>query len=426
MNINWNANITPVAKGNKLFEIFDICSYQKIVDEYIKLDSAQKSIYKGQEDYVVQHGGPDLSSLNRNYKKMRDEIDSRLSSGSIPEILTIDMHLQERLIPDLLCSLENDNYIKEIYPTKKMRVRDGLNTTEANVLMECIRQGRSLLQAGREAGMIAKPLIDFYAASAYAYAIIVINSPLHKSIASLKGSHGHSYDHKNSSIDFGGNVPSGTFLDLLGAIPVAHITTAGINLKYSLIHSIDMVQNNNVSISLLSLLAMVPEINKLYELYDNKHRCVHKLNVDIQTVNAKATYNFYIGDGIHRPNLNNLKEQFKTENIKDNYGSFIVSVAMDDIKDICPTIYQDARGHLWYVESPIEGLVLPEICLHFLIISALCNIMRYSPHEWSNILNNKISSPFSLLISEYIRLFEEKFPMLVVQYLTNYLPILSE
>ena len=76
-------------------------------------------------------------------------------------------------------------------------VRNGLNTGEATILLDCLkRQGRSLLQAGQKAELLAKPLIDFYAASAYAYAIIVINSPLHKSISSLKGSHGHTYNHK--------------------------------------------------------------------------------------------------------------------------------------------------------------------------------------------------------------------------------------
>ena len=88
-------------------------------------------------------------------------------------------------------------------------------------------------------------------------------------------------------------------------------------------------------------------------------------------------------------------------------------------------IYQDIYGKLWYIDSAVEGVVLPEICLHFLIISALCNIMRYSPNEWNDILFNKISSEFSLLIRKYLRLFEQKFPMLVTQYLTNYIPVLS-
>ena len=90
-----------------------------------------------------------------------------------------------------------------------------------------------------------------------------------------------------------------------------------------------------------------------------------------------------------------------------------------------PTIYHDIHGNLWYINQLVEGFHLPEICLHFLIISALCNIMRYSPYEWNNILSNKISSDFSLLISKYLRLFELKYPMLVVQQLTEFLPTIK-
>lgn len=42
-----------------------------------------------------------------------------------------------------------------------------------------------------------------------------------------------------------------------------------------------------------------------------------------------------------------------------------VSVSSEHIADIMPCIYQDLKGQLWYVESPIDGLVLPELCLHF-------------------------------------------------------------
>ena len=62
-----------------------------------------------------------------------------------------------------------------------------------------------------------------------------------------------------------------------------------------------------------------------------------------------------------------------------------------------PEILQEAMGGSVDENLNIttDDLVLPEISLHYLIISALCNIMRYSPHEWSEILNNKISSQFS-------------------------------
>lgn len=357
--------------------------------------------------------------------RLMDEVTARLTSDRLPERLPIDLLTQSDSIQDLLASLENEKYIKEIYKIKKIKVQNGLNTTDAVNLMECIRQGRSLLLAGAHADMLAKPLIDFYAACAYAYAIIVINSPLHKAINTLKGSHGHTYNHATSTVDFGGEIPSGTFLDLLCALPVVQICNYNINLKYSLLPSIDLVQNNSIKLSLPTLLAMVPELNDYYTQFDKEHHLVHKLSIDTGIVNSNVTYNFYIGDGIVKPTRETARKSFGTEQISEGQGNYKISVSAEQISSIMPCIYQDLDSQLWYIESPIEGLVLPELCLHFLIISALCNIMRYSPHEWSNILSNKISSQYSLLISKYLRLFEIKFPMLVAEQITNFVPALS-
>ena len=181
----WHATVTACANSSKLFEPFDIGAFTSLCNQYRTLPSKDKSNYASVDDYVVKHGGPALVHLNRCYMKLVEEINSRLASTSLPERLPIDLLIQKDAVLDLLTSLENENYIKEIYKVKKHKVRDGLNTTEAIYLMDCIKQGRSLFQAGACADMIAKPLIDFYAACAYAYAIIVINSPLHKSIKTL-------------------------------------------------------------------------------------------------------------------------------------------------------------------------------------------------------------------------------------------------
>lgn len=165
---------------------------------------------------------------------------------------------------------------------------------------------------------------------------------------------------------------------------------------------------------------MIPELVDFYKRIDTKHQVVHELNIDTSVVNSKIRYNFYIGNGISKPNKEKLESCFKAEQIEDNHGSYIVSIDAEQLHCISPIIYQDIRGMLWYIETPIDGLYIPEICLHYLIISALCNIMRYSPHEWSLILNNKVSPQYALLINRYIRLFEIKFPMLVVKHLTDY------
>ena len=420
MNTEWGATIAHHHNGTKLFEKFDLRKYTMLASEYASLDNDKKAQFKGKEDFITKQAEITLSSLNRNYLKLTDEINERINSADVPELLNIDYLVDNKTVIDLLTSIENEDYIKDLYRRKKLKVVSGLNTTEATILMECMKQGRSLLEAGQHADILAKPLIDFYAATAYAYALIVINSPLHKSINSLKGSHGHTYNHLKGTVDFGGDIPSGTFLDMLCAFPVAQIHAENTDIKYSVLDSIDVVQNNSICLSLTTLLSMVPELTDFYKRIDIEHQVVHKLNIDTSVANSKISYNFYIGNGISKPDKEKLKSCFKTEKIKDNQGSYIVSIDADQLHCVSPIIYQDIRGMLWYIEMPIDGLYIPEICLHYLIISALCNIMRYSPHEWSLILNNKVSPQYALLINRYIRLFEIKFPMLVVKHLTDY------
>ena len=139
--MSWSATISPCAKGSKLFESFDMDFYNKKCAEYDALPQTEKGKYKSRDAYVVIQGGPNLTALNKAYLKLNNEIDSRLKDSSIPERLSIDLLIQQNAVLDLLSSLENENYIKDIYKEKKHRVRNGLNTADAIELMDCIRQG---------------------------------------------------------------------------------------------------------------------------------------------------------------------------------------------------------------------------------------------------------------------------------------------
>ncbi len=425
MELAWIAEATPPSGTNSIFEVFDIEEYVRIQSQFKNLSSIEKTKYKDVKRYIVASGGIDLTPKMENYKKLYEEISANLDKDEYPDILLMDMYSEKETIMDLLTSLENENYIKSLYKRKKLKVINGLKTDTAIKLMDSIRQGRSLLQAARSSNMLSKPLIDFYAASAYAYASIVINSPLHKSFDSLKGSHGHTYDHLTGTVQFGGRIPSGTFIDLLISLYLFPIVTGDIKFKCSTMSSLAFVQEREIKISLIALLSSVPELKSQVMKIDVAQNIIHKLSIRSDIVKNKVVYKFVIGDGNLKPEENILKSVFKVPNIEEANGRFIINVSVDKILDITPTIYQDMNGGLWYIEPLIEGLYLPEICLHFLIISALCNIMRYSPHEWNNILSNKISSDFSLLISKYLRLFEIKYPMLVVQQLTTFLPIIQ-
>lgn len=261
MKTEWKVDDKEYEKQSILFEKCDINEYNNAAKAYKDLPKSEKSNYKGRDSYISKVYGISLSSSNFKYMRLMKEANLRIKSDKIPEILNIDPILDKRMVRDLLSSLENVEYIKNLYKEKKLDVTSGLNTSEASILLDCMRQGRIMLEAGEKADMLAKPLIDFYAATAYAYSIIVMNSPMHKSIKTLKGSHGHTYNHEKSSIDFGGEIPNGTFLDMLCAFPVAHVYSENIKLNYSVIDSIDYIQKHSISLSLTTLLSMVPELN---------------------------------------------------------------------------------------------------------------------------------------------------------------------
>lgn len=425
MEINWIAQATNMKSSNISIEKYDVQKFLELSKQYEQLSGSEKGKYRGVENYIAQNGGPTLSSAQKNYKKILEEIEKHNEAQDYFDILPVDIYSEKETIMDLLASLENENYIKEIYKTKKLCSNGGLNTNNAINLMDCIRQGRSLLESSKSANMISKPLIDFYAASAYAYATIVINSPLHKSLESLKGSHGHTYNHKNGTIEFGGNVPSGTFVDLMISNYLPQVVAEETRFRYNVLPSLFFIQENEIKISLIALLSTVPELQDQSKRISCSKKLVYDLSIKSGVEKGKVTYTFQIGDGINKPDYSKLEKVFPNSTIKEENGKYVVNVPSGNVEKISPTIYHDIYGKLWYVESLIDGMYLPEICVHFLIISALCNIMRYSPHEWNNIVSNKISSDFSLLISKYLRLFDLKYPMLLVQQLTNFLPVIK-
>ena len=96
--------------------------YNKLRDEFFQLPNCQKSSYAGAEDYIVKNGGPELKSLNKNYKLLIEETEKRLSSQNKPELYNIDTFSRNESIQDLLSSLENDEYIKRIYRSKKKHI----------------------------------------------------------------------------------------------------------------------------------------------------------------------------------------------------------------------------------------------------------------------------------------------------------------
>ena len=112
---NWTVQMIPAPNSNKLFVACDLEKYNEKRKEYDSLSKDEKGKYKGADDYVAKNGGPKLDPLNKNYKLLIDEINSRLSSKQVPEIFEIDSLSYGQVMEDLLSSLENEDHIKDVY-----------------------------------------------------------------------------------------------------------------------------------------------------------------------------------------------------------------------------------------------------------------------------------------------------------------------
>ena len=112
MNNQWSASATPVQNGSRLFDPFDVDTYKQAFQDFNALCIEDKKKYKGVEEYITQKTGIVCTPLNQNYKKLHEEIISRLSNPLAIEPLVIDTVFQRDLIINLLLSLENENYIK--------------------------------------------------------------------------------------------------------------------------------------------------------------------------------------------------------------------------------------------------------------------------------------------------------------------------
>lgn len=425
MDLNWHVQSRQANNPQAVVSTFDFEEYDKYLSQFANMKVQEKSQHKSAELFYTKVTGKTLDPLMRKYAMFMQEWHKQQAEDQALINLRIDSYTQRDTLLDLLRSFENINHIKKIYKEKKHNVSsDGVNSTTSEFIIDSLRQGRSLLEAGQNADLLTKPLIYFYAATAYSYAIIILNSPIHKGFESLKGSHGHSYYHMNETMEFGGDSPTGTFTDLLFAQFIERIYFGKTYISYSLLRSLDYIQSNNISISILALLSMVPEIKDYYQKVNSKSS-VYNLDIETEVSNSLVQYIFKIGNNENRPAKTVVESSFPSSIISENQGKWEVKVKAQDISDIKATIYSDCYNKLWYIESPISEICIPEFCLHYLIISGFSNIMRYNPHEWGNILSNKTSPEFSLLVRRYIRVFEQKFPILLTQLISSYRPQLS-
>ena len=367
---------------------------------------------------------------SRNYYLLRKEIEARLVAEDPSKLLPInDLHFEHSIL-ELVENMENTEHIRELYKLRKRAVGEsknsGINTEEAARIKNCMRQGRELYLAGKAGSLMVKPLNYFYSLTAYAYALITLNNPVRFSLESLPGSHGLNYIPDGMKTQIGGDMPQGTFSDLLCSFPTLNIRNAEFSLQQDASASLLAFFNTRHTVGVGTLLSMIPEIREYFRIATGEIGRTHPLSISMGKSERSVVWEFQIGDGERRPESLDIENSFKGFEISERYGKYVIKVPASDASRLCASVYCDVRGNLWYIENPFYPVVIPEICVHFMLTSTLSNLMRYSPDHWGSVLLNETNSDQSLITRKYLSAFENKFPMLILRSVSKYFPYVVE
>lgn len=401
-----------------------------IATKWRELPPDQKEAYRNQRSYEEQEGAPNLKDPElipaRNVSLLRKEVKKRIDSNNILKLLPIDSLDFDDSVLELAETLENVPDLRKVYKLRKMATgsseNSGINSEEAARLKNCFSQGRELYLAGKQGSLMVKPLNFFYALTAYSYGAIVLNNPLRYRKDMIPGSHGMSYLPDVVQAQFGGDSARGTFSDLVTASPTQLVKTPSIEFNVDCTDSIIEFYKTRFSVSLGTLLSLVPEMTDYYKLTTGRDSRCHPIEIASANDPRNLTWEFHIGDGERRPSLESIENAFKGFDRVDRHGKIVVTVPASQAFSIRAAIYTDIRGNLWYIDNPFFPVILPEIAVHFLITSTYSNIMRYRPDEWGNVLLNDVSSSISLLTRHYFSSFQRKFFVVILRAVSRYVP----
>lgn len=252
-----------------------------------------------------------------------------------------------------------------------------------------------------------------------------MSNPFRYSLDTLTGHHGLDYVHDEHSIKLGGDVPYGTFTDLLLSFPASYFidenNTHIIKNNYKSIK--DFFESNN-KIKLGSIFTYLPELSSYSSDFLNLAKRAFPIKIKSVSLGTVVGYELIIGDGKINLDENKFDTLIKIKNEKIN-GRLKYLVPMDAFSELNLTLMQDIYGEFYLIDSSLP-FSIPEIILHFMIMFSFSNIQRYDPPLWSKVLNNKINSDVSYLIYKYMAIYENKLPYLILRLIGNIYPIIKK
>lgn len=426
------------AANQKMFDAqtdFDalIAQRDSAILKWKTLPPPEQKLFSGLPDFLKSEGVADLKADSlipaKHYHLLAAETRARLQGLNDLQLLPLDAIDFDDSVLELAETLENAPDIRELYRIRKKTVgkseNSGISLEEANRLKNCFSQGRELYIAGKNGSLMVKPLNFFYSLTAYCYGVIVLNNPLRFNKGNLPGSHGMAYLPDPILAQFGGDTSRGTFSDLLTSFPTHLIKNASLEFSIDATESILNFYETRYSVSLGTLLSMIPEMSDYYKLTTAKDSRCFPLSIVNANDPRNVTWEFQIGNGEHRPPPASIEAAFGGFSTTERHGKVIVTVPATESHRIRACIYTDIRGEFWFIDNPFFPTIPPEICIHFLINSMFSNVMRYRPDEWGNVLLNDVSSGISLITRHYFSSFQRKFFLVVLRAISRYVPYVA-
>ncbi|WP_172559046.1 YaaC family protein [Vibrio fluvialis] len=407
---------------------------QENLESWANLSKEEQTTHGNYKKFSKQIGAEDPKDpkfiKSKNYSILKNEVIKRTESSNFLEILPIDeLHFESSLL-ELMENMENTNRIKELYKLRKLTTGEcrnsGISSEEAEKIKNCLRQGRELYLSGKNGSLMVKPLNYFYSITAYSYAAIILNNPIRFALGSLPGSHGINFLPADMKIQFGGDMPHGTFSELFASFPTNFIKNKNFEVVQDNIDSILNFYKIKNTVSMGTMLSLIPEIREYYKLITGKYSRTHPLVIVPGRDRMSNIWEFQIGDGEVRVPDEEINNAFPGFDIKETHGKYVVSVPAVDSHKINACITVDSRGDFWFIENPFYPVILPEICMHFILTNVFSNIMRYSPDSWGGILLNEVNSDVSLMVRKYLSAFENKFPILLLRSVSKYYPYIEK
>jgi hypothetical protein len=420
------------SKNEKLNRIpFEECNYEgnirrraELKQKWKEISSEERQIFKDLRNFFTEHGYSDLPPMQKNYQVFSEEIKKRIDFDKDKKVLSLEALTNDTDIFELLHSLEDVDKIKRIYRYQKKTSTDGINNEVAEQVRNCFTQGRELFESGKKSSTSVKPLLYFYSLTAYAYGLIVLSNPIRYSLDTLTGHHGLDYVHDEYSIKLGGDVPYGTFTDLLLSFPTGYfLDSNNTHIIKNNFNSIKKFFEIGQKVTLGSLFGYMPELSSYLNDFLGMEKRIFPVKIKNVSLGTSVGYELIIGDGKIYLDENKFDYLLRGNNEKID-GRLRYLIPQEIFLSLNLSIMQDLYGEFYLLDSPLQ-FSIPEIALHFLTMFAFSNIQRYDPPFWNKVLSNKINSDVSYLIYKYIAVYEKKLPYLILRLVNNVYPILK-